>query len=117
MDIGSIISMLISGVFFPVVIFLIKRNTKNTDEKLGALSEGQKEMIEEIQRNQLKINDTQNKISKNAEDIARVEAVQNEKDNVMTERLNEHSRRSRENEKEIGILWNELKNIKETVKS
>jgi len=81
--IGSV--SLITGIFMPFILNIIKRNARNTDDKLSKLYIGQENTLEAIQKLELKYNDTKNKTNSNYTAISETKTeIKAKFDNVKT---------------------------------
>lgn len=93
-----------TGVFMPIILNMIKKNARNTDDKLSILYTGQEKTFDAISKMQLSLNDTENKTFLNQSDIKRLEGITNEKFITHEKRLNAQSARSINNKEKIAVL-------------
>lgn len=97
------ISML-TGIFMPIILSMVKKNARNTDDKLSILYTGQEKTFDAISKMRLSLNDTKNRTFINKSDIKKLEGITNEKINTHEKRLNSQSVRGIDNKEKIAVL-------------
>ena len=95
---------LVSGIIMPFILSVVKRNAKNTDDKLSILYTGQNNTIKAINDLELKYNDTKNKTGSNYTALQEHKAEVKTRFEAIDDRQKDYSERSIKNKIDIAIL-------------